>query len=893
MNLLQKNGQTITDKKSIKALSTMTGAQAKMADNLSSFQGCVLPSETMKTLNISVTNNNCTLPNIQNNYNLVYTSDGILSMNPQVQTQQIKKGQGIYPSKGCLYNFENGNTNEMIENVSSVIDSSNKQELARLNQLIVDLKNDCNEIDRLIGNENKNLTEAINKLNIQINVCKKYKIDISYYNSLTTDIKNKINIETNNLSVANSQYQESIRSGQFMVKKCNMDIKHCFAYQDCNYSGTKKKIFGYIGNLQKYGFNSISSFQIPPGIEVRVFDDLEYIGGNSMFVAPLNSRGLDKACLVDDEYTQQIMNKDNTLGGLSIVTAKRNWNDNIRSIRIRRAEDYSFTPAAVIETFQNYNDTVKTPLTHLETPGNIDNYFYAPANLTVKNTGKDHVADYMLYDNKDVLGGSLTNYVKVAKNDEFLNNEQVKKLYNEAELSGIPVQQCAKWCTDNRSKCDAFIYKAVDMTCDIYKKDASRPFVVASTNKCGNGSGTCKSYILNTFIKGKDIIDPPQLPEGPYKKTCDINLGTYQNGILTTTCPKPKETFVNSSIKYDDCISNTIRADGNNKLTCDKKPLPACPRPNGWCTSEGAAYVNIDCLGDGIVGDHLCKDGERQTGSILRIDGCKSTWPKDPETKCKAEWDKLKPQSCVKPKDWCSGDGKIYANVDCMGNGIKGDHLCVDYKSKDKKNGSLLRSSDCINTLAIGMEKEETCKNEWAALKDKIPKRVSFEMKIKNNIVFSQGKIPYDDIVFEEGVKMTKGDGKFIVPTDGDYKFVVNFEFGWQTVDRAWSPLLTYGLLKIKSESINPSKIDVHSNEFKTNSIKDIDILFKKSIILYHGNGWGFKDKYNDTNDDNKVIINCVKGEIIMPFVSFDLGLGATFKLINGGSNLFSGKLVL
>ena len=94
INLLKKSGQTVSGKNSIKALSTMTGAQSQMADKLALFNGCVLPNESIKTLNISVTDNRCILPNIQNDYNLVYTSDGILSINPEVQENQIKKGEG-------------------------------------------------------------------------------------------------------------------------------------------------------------------------------------------------------------------------------------------------------------------------------------------------------------------------------------------------------------------------------------------------------------------------------------------------------------------------------------------------------------------------------------------------------------------------------------------------------------------------------------------------------------------------------------------------------------------------------------------------------------------------------------------------------------------------------
>jgi hypothetical protein len=60
----------------------------------------------------------------------------------------------------------------------------------------------------------------------------------------------------------------------------------------------------------------------------------------------------------------------------------------------------------------------------------------------------------------------------------------------------------------------------------------------------------------------------------------------------------------------------------------------ACSRPDGWCTHDGSSYRQVDCIGDGVVGDHLCTDNTGQRGTVLRNNGCSSIWPDAPVGSC-------------------------------------------------------------------------------------------------------------------------------------------------------------------------------------------------------------------------------------------------------------------
>jgi hypothetical protein len=66
-------------------------------------------------------------------------------------------------------------------------------------------------------------------------------------------------------------------------------------------------------------------------------------------------------------------------------------------------------------------------------------------------------------------------------------------------------------------------------------------------------------------------------------------------------------------------------------------PSAACKRPDNWCTNPGAKYQAADCVGDGMIADHVCidEDGKNDYGIISRANGCKSDWPNADLSTCK------------------------------------------------------------------------------------------------------------------------------------------------------------------------------------------------------------------------------------------------------------------
>ena len=114
------------------------------------------------------------------------------------------------------------------------------------------------------------------------------------------------------------------------------------------------------------------------------------------------------------------------------------------------------------------------------------------------------------------------------------------------------------------------------------------------------------------------------------------------------------------------------------------RAVNTCVKPPGWCSHPGSIYRNVDKVGDGVNGDHICIDAQGQTGTILRANNCQAIWPNASLKKT------LTP--CVKPAGWCSHQGAIYRNLDLIGDGINGDHICVDSQGQ---TGKIARDNNC------------------------------------------------------------------------------------------------------------------------------------------------------------------------------------------------------
>jgi hypothetical protein len=563
MNLLKKNGINISDKNSLKAAASMSAAKADLLNNMLSYQGCVLPSEAFATFG---TDSTCT---IANNYNLIHTKPGVLSADTDIQTLQLQNGEATYPVNGCLYNI-NSKTNPaaFITDAGNVLDQENKAEIARLTQILNQLKTDCAVLDKNITDTTTLLSDTQKKLANQQAICRGYDQGIVTTNQNINIIKNTLAVNTAKAEKLKSDNNKAIQDARNMVVKCNRDIRHCFITEHCtnggnfstvnnlisdNSRGRVQKIKGYIPNLNVYQFDkSTSSLIIPPGIEVRVFDDVDYLGGNTDFISNIDEtdiKKLDRSCLVNETYNQNIIKTDN-LGNITIDNTQTNWNDKIRSIRVRRAQEYTFEPTGVIEAYTNYEDKVDNPLIYKDIPGNLDVYFSGPVDPSIVSTSsKDYLAAYTKKDAKKVGNSIVTSTKSYDRN----NPELLKYKYSVAQLStDVPLQNCAKACDDAGAECGVFTFDPSKTSCDLLKSSGGPLVLMNKPN-------------LTTYIKpGTAIQDNIALPEGPYKQTSDLDTGIYNGKVLQI---KAKTSDNTSKLNVTECKPNSIMNPGDLKCT--------------------------------------------------------------------------------------------------------------------------------------------------------------------------------------------------------------------------------------------------------------------------------------------------------------------------------------
>lgn len=563
MNLLKKNGINISDKNSLKAAASMSAAKADLLNNMLSYQGCVLPSEALSTFG---TDSTCT---IANNYNLIHTKPGVLSVDTDIQSLQLQNGEATYPLNGCLYNI-NSRTNpaSFIKDAGNVLDQENKAEIARLTQILNQLKSDCGILDQNIATTRTLLSETQTKLANQQALCRGYVQGINTTNQNIGIIKNTLAVNTANAENLKAKNNRIIQDARNMVVKCNRDIRHCFITEDCpnggqgifstvrnlgSSRGRVQKINGYIPDLNIYQFDKkASSLIIPPGIEVRVFDDVNYSGGNTDFIVNINENDInkiDRVCLVNEKYSQNIIRTDN-LGNITVDNTQTDWNDKIRSIRVRRAQEYTFEPTGVIEAYTNYEDKVVNPLIYKDVPGNIDPYFYNPVEASiVRSSSKDYLSAYTKKDAKKIGNGVIKNSMSFDP-----NNPDLKKLKLSAtELStSVPLQNCAKACDDDGNNCSAFTFDPSKTSCDLFKSQPN-PYILMD-----------KPSIITYIKSGTAIQDNMALPDGPYKQTSDLNTGIYDGKILQIDS---KQNAKNSKMNITECKPGTIINPGELKCT--------------------------------------------------------------------------------------------------------------------------------------------------------------------------------------------------------------------------------------------------------------------------------------------------------------------------------------
>jgi hypothetical protein len=128
-------------------------------------------------------------------------------------------------------------------------------------------------------------------------------------------------------------------------------------------------------------------------------------------------------------------------------------------------------------------------------------------------------------------------------------------------------------------------------------------------------------------------------------------------------------------------VANTGPQSENRKCY---QAVTTCIRPQGWCSHPGSVYKNVDRVGDGVMGDHICLDDKGNTGTILRTNNCQSLWPNAALKKASTP--------CTRPQGWCYHPGAVYKNLDLLGDGVNGDHICID---RQGQTGRISRDNDC------------------------------------------------------------------------------------------------------------------------------------------------------------------------------------------------------
>jgi hypothetical protein len=111
-----------------------------------------------------------------------------------------------------------------------------------------------------------------------------------------------------------------------------------------------------------------------------------------------------------------------------------------------------------------------------------------------------------------------------------------------------------------------------------------------------------------------------------YRTFDDIIIAYQTMGMSTYMKPPFKLQFINNNLVLVDA-SGASMLDVSGTPVTSLGATQTCQRPGAWCGHGGATYRAVDCLGNGVAGDHLCEDTAGNRGTILRSDNCVSVWP--------------------------------------------------------------------------------------------------------------------------------------------------------------------------------------------------------------------------------------------------------------------------
>jgi len=290
-----------------------------LADDVTG-EGCILPRHLIKMYNDKVPS----------------TREFISGVNCSIKNTDNQNESHLTPDdNGCrlkLSDMRKDQANNVLANLQSIYD---KNVIDRIEEL----KLERNKRRTAYRNTRRNF----NNLNVQLsNVVRDYQLKVAESNFLQREkrqLQNEQQRESEQLKTVLAEIEaakESARAEttnlQTIVKTADDFLNFVCMIQHCDYQGVKNTYTpGYYSPLRNV--QGVSSFVIPPGMQVKIYTELNYNGQN----ATLEFGDHDtKRCLVKQQY----QHTDTKFRGKIPFefTETKTFNDNVKSIEVQKID---------------------------------------------------------------------------------------------------------------------------------------------------------------------------------------------------------------------------------------------------------------------------------------------------------------------------------------------------------------------------------------------------------------------------------------------------------------------------------------------------------------------------------------------------------------------------
>lgn len=211
-------------KQKLKALAFMNQGQGMYDINYEKINSCVMPNETLTTMDLD--NNTCYLRNNNNiiNANFKKSTGGSLGSDRNLAQIQIKQGAGVYPNNGCsISTSDSVMFKQAIQDSANTLDFENNKILVILKNKIQQLKDKITDLqNNAIPNEQNLLNNAINTYNSTLNDCN-YNVQLkNWLLNIIPRMKNIINNNLNYNQSLSTDYWNNVNNyGKSLAQSCN------------------------------------------------------------------------------------------------------------------------------------------------------------------------------------------------------------------------------------------------------------------------------------------------------------------------------------------------------------------------------------------------------------------------------------------------------------------------------------------------------------------------------------------------------------------------------------------------------------------------------------------------------------------------------------------------